>query len=128
MNDTTYTLNIGLHVENGDNGPAACNERATSALVILQSRAEAELVRMVRKPIGYLAQVEDGLVIDFNSPLPLHRLHLCLTTLSNVLEQDCLALRENNLGEGWLLGKSTAHLGAFDDRSFNRSFNRALEG
>lgn len=124
MNDTTYTLNIGLHVEGGDNGPAACNERATLALVILQSRAEAELVRMVRKPIEYLTRVEDGLVIDFNSPLPLQRLHLCLTTLSTVLEQDCLALRENNLGEGWLLGKNTAHLGGFDDRWFNR----ALEG
>lgn len=124
MNDTTYTLNLGLHVEGGDNGQAACNERATLALVILQSRAEAELVRMVRKPIEYLTQTEDGLVVDFNSPLPLHRLHLCLMTLSNVLEQDCLALRENNLGEGWLLGKNTAPLGAFDDSRFNR----ALEG
>lgn len=124
MNDTTYTLNIGLHVKNGDNGPAACNERATLALVILQSRAEAELVRMVRKPIGYLGVEEDGLVVDFNSPLPLQRLCSCLTTLSNVLEQDCLALRENNLGEGWLLGKWTMHLGAFDDSRFNR----ALEG
>lgn len=124
MNEATYTANIGLHVDGGDNGPAACNERATLAVIILQSRAEAELVRMVRKPIVYATRVEDGLVIDFNSPLPLQRLHLCLTTLSNVLEQDCLALRENNLGEGWLLGKNTAHLGGFEDRWFNR----ALEG
>jgi hypothetical protein len=120
VNQATYTLNIGLHVQGEDNGLAARNERMCLAMGLLHARVKADIVRLIRMPIQYVTK-EDGLVIDFNTEVPLTRLHEYMELLSAVLQQDCVALRENNLAEGWLLGQRAHLLGAFDDSRFERA-------
>lgn len=123
MTQATYTLNIGLDVTGGDNRFSLRNDRAVLGVKLLRTRAKATPRRAQRVQASYsttdgVQYDEDTLVVEFDSDLPLPALHDALFLLSDVLQQDCVALRDNNLGEGWLIGERAAQYGLFNPEFF----------
>jgi hypothetical protein len=122
MTHATYTINIGLNVTGGDNEFDTRNDRAILAVKLLRTRAKADLIRAQRVQAAYVADgeqvTEDTLVIEFDTDLPLSYLHDVLHLLSDVLEQDCVVLRDNQLFDGWLLGSNTEPYGGFNPEFF----------
>ncbi len=122
MTQATYTINIGLDVTGGDNSFETRGDRSVLAIKLLRTRVKANLVRSQRIMAAYSTSQgdysEDTLIVEFDCDLPLTELHDACYLVSDVLEQDCVALRDNNLHDGWLIGERAEAYGDFNPEFF----------
>jgi hypothetical protein len=122
MTNATFTVNIGLDVTGGDNSFDTRNDRAILAIKLLRTRAKAQLICSQRVAsayfVGEVGHTEDTLVVNFNTNLPLSVLQEVIFLLSDVLQQDCIALKDNYLSDGWLIGPNALIYGDFNPEYF----------